>query len=195
MSGCGCGIELKDREERGVLIALLAINGVMFVAEMAAGWYADSTALIADALDMLADAAVYAIALYAVGRSLAHKRRAARLSGWFQILLGLGVLADVARRALTGSEPEPLWMAAVGAVALAANLVCLRLIHRHRHGGAHMRASWIFSCNDVIANAGVILGALLVATLGSPWPDLLIGAAIAALVVSGGVRILRDDGR
>ena len=192
MSGCGCEVEIKDKEQRRVLILLLAINGVMFVAEMIAGIVGDSTALIADSLDMLADATVYAIGLYAVGRSLAAKAKAAHISGIFQVMLGLGVLFDIVRRFIVGSEPESLLMIAVGAVALIANTLCLRLIYKHRQGEVHMRASWIFSKNDVIANLGVIIGGVLVAWLASPWPDLIIGLIIAVIVTHGGVRIIKE---
>ncbi len=195
MSGCGCEMEIKDQEQRGVLRVLLWINAVMFVAELGTGWLSQSTALIADSMDMLADALVYALSLYAVGRSIGHKARAARLSGIFQILLGLGVGIDIVRRLLLGSEPQSAFMMIVGVVALIANLACLVLIARHREGEIHMRASWIFSKNDVIANLGVIAGGVLVRVTGTRWPDLVIGAAIAALVLWGGVRILRDASR
>ena len=192
MSGCGCEIEIKDREQSRVLILLLAINGVMFVAEIIAGTIADSTALIADSLDMLADATVYAIGLYAVGRSLEAKAKAAHISGIFQVMLGLGVMFDIVRRFIVGSEPESLMMMAVGFVALIANSICLVLIYKHRQGEVHMRASWIFSKNDVIANLGVIGGGILVAWLGSSWPDLIIGLIIAAIVVKGGFHIIKE---
>ncbi len=175
-----------------MLVLLLVINGVMFVVEMIAGVMADSTALIADSLDMLADATVYAIGLYAVGRSLAVKAGAAYLSGVFQVLLGVGVLFDIARRFVVGSEPESMVMIGVGIAALIANSLCLALIYKHRQGEVHMRASWVFSQNDVIANLGVVVGGILVAWLASPWPDLLIGLLIATIVVRGGLIIMRD---
>jgi cation diffusion facilitator family transporter len=192
MSGCGCEIEIKNREQSRTLIILLIINGVMFVAEMVAGIIGDSTALIADSLDMLADATIYAIGLYAVGRSLLVKAKAAHISGIFQILLGLGVLFDIVRRFIVGSEPESMVMMVVGAVALIANSICLMLIYKHRQGEVHMRASWIFSKNDIIANLGVICSGALVAWLDEPWPDLVIGLLIAVLVVRGGVQIIKD---
>ena len=164
----------------------------MFVAEIIAGIMGDSTALIADSLDMLADATVYAIGLYAVGRSLLVKAKAAHISGIFQMLLGLGVLFDIVRRFIVGSEPESMMMMAVGVVALVANSICLMLIYKHRQGEVHMRASWIFSTNDVIANLGVICSGALVAWLDSPWPDLVIGLAIAILVIRGGIHIIKD---
>lgn len=181
----------EERLERRTLIALLVINGTMFVAEQVAGWIASSAGLLADSLDMLADASVYGIALYAVGGAKALKRRAAHISGWLQLALALGAFAEVLRRFVFGSEPEPVYMMVVALVALAANIACLALIARHREGGVHMKASWIFSTNDVIANIGVIVAGALVAWTGSRFPDLAIGALIALVVISGAVRILR----
>jgi cation diffusion facilitator family transporter len=189
---CDCEIDVQDGEQTKVLVTLLTINGLMFVLELAIGMFAESTALIADALDMLADATVYGISLYAVGRANHHKVTAASTSGIFQIVLGLGVIVEVARRFITGSEPEPLFMIAIGLLALVANSVCLALIARHRDGDIHMRASWIFSRNDVLANLGVILAGIFVAMLHNPVPDLIIGAVISITVVSGGMRIIRE---
>lgn len=194
MSGCDCAEETDGLEQR-TLVTLLTINGVMFVAEVIVGWIAESTALLADSLDMLADATVYGIALYAASRSGGTQRTAARVSGVLQIALGLGVLVGVMRRAVFGSEPTSHLMIGAGAVALAANLVCLRLISKHRDGGAHMRASWIFSKNDVIANTGVIVAGLLVMVLGSHVPDLVVGSIVVVVVVRGGVQILADSSR
>ncbi|MCS8315717.1 cation transporter, partial [Pseudomonas aeruginosa] len=116
--------------------------------------------------------------------------RAAHLAGFFQILLALGVLVEVARRFLYGSEPESMLMMGIGLVALVANASCLLMIYGHREGGAHMKASWIFSANDVLANIGVIAAGALVAWTGSPYPDLVIGAVVGLVVLNGARRIL-----
>jgi Co/Zn/Cd efflux system component len=180
-----------DEAESRTLGILLAINAVMFVVEMVAAWHAQSTGLLADSLDMLADATVYGVALYAVGRAAALKRRAAHLTGWLQVLLALGVLGEVLRRVLFGSAPEAPLMMGIALLALGANVVCLLLITRNRHYGIHMMAVFICSANDVIANAGVIAAGALVAWTGSNMPDLAIGAVIGLVVLFGGVRILR----
>lgn len=192
MSDCGCDIEIKDRSQSKVLILLLAINAVMFVFELSLGWYAESTGLIADSMDMLADATVYGIGLYAVGKTVTHKAHAALFSGWAQAGLGILILADVIRRVFVGSEPASSLMIAVGLVALAANIICLLLIQGHKEGEVHMRASWIFSKNDVIANMGVIVSGGLVWILGSRWPDLLIGGMIALVILNGARHIIID---
>lgn len=184
-------VETDEKGERSTLMILLVINAVMFVAEFAGGLWAQSTGLIADSLDMFADAAVYGVSLYAVGKAASSQASAARLSGYFQLLLALGALFEVVRRFFGGSEPEAPAMMAISLVALVANVACMALISKHRTGGVHMRASWIFSTNDVIANTGVIFAGALVAWTGSHYPDLIVGLLIALVVLSGAVRILR----
>lgn len=190
--GCGCAAEQAAQLERRTLGVVLAINITMFLVEFSWGWRAGSSGLLADSLDMLADAVVYGLSLMAVGRSLKRQQRAAALSGWLQISLAVGVLADVMRRFLGGSDPLSGPMMGIGVLALIANVICLVLVRRHRGGGVHMRASVIFSTNDTVANLGVIVAGLLVAWSGSALPDLIIGTAISLLVLRGGQRILRD---
>lgn len=188
-------LELSDKtqsaDESRILKILLGINGTMFVIEIVVGWIAQSTGLIADSLDMFADAAIYGISLYAVGKAKESKHRAARFSGYFQLALALGAIAEVMRRFIMGSEPEGLLMIGMATMAFIANVTCLILLAKHREGEVHMRASWIFSTNDVIANLGVIVAGVLVYFTSSTWPDLIIGSIIAAVVLSGALRILR----
>lgn len=183
--------QIPASTEGSTLKLLLVINGAMFLVEITIGWLAESTGLIADSLDMLADAAVYGVSLYAVGKGAAVQAGAARLSGYLQFLLAIGALFEVVRRFLTGSNPEPPFMIGIALLALIANVTCLMLIAKHRQGGVHMRASWIFSTNDVIANIGVIVAGLLVLWTQSALPDLVVGAIIASVVLTGALRILK----
>lgn len=177
--------------EMGTLKVLLFINFGMFIFEIVFGFLSESTGLIADSIDMLADSLVYGVSLYAVGKASSIKNKAARASGYFQMLLVLGVLFEVARRYFYGSEPISSYMIGISLLALAANLACLALIHKHKDGGVHMRASWIFSANDVLANIGVIIAGVLAALTGSRYPDLVIGVLISIIVLSGAIRILK----
>ena len=180
-----------DAAEARVLWQLLSINALMFVVEMLAGWWANSAALVADAADMLADAAVYGVALLAVGRDTESKRWSARLSGLLQLGLGVGTLTETGRRVLAGHSPDEAVMIGVSLLALAANVLCLVLVSKHRDQGVHMRASYIFSANDVLANLGVILAALLVGWTASPLADWIIGGLIGSMILLGAIRILR----
>lgn len=184
--GAGAGAAQEARTLR----VLLGINALMFAIEITVGLFAHSAGLISDSLDNFADASVYGLSLYAVGRSKQLKLRAAHLSGWIQAILALGALSEVMRRFMFGSEPESLLMMGMASLALIANITVLMLIARHRQGEVHMKASWIFTANDVLANIGVILAGALVAWTGSPYPDLIIGALIALVVLNGARRIL-----
>jgi cation diffusion facilitator family transporter len=189
---CDCHLEAKEGIQNRALVLLLAINATMFCAEVVAGILANSTALLADSLDMLADAAIYGIALYAVGKPNIAKSRAAFTSGIFQGVLGLLVVSEVIRHLLYGSEPASLAMMVVGAAALAANVSCLWLLRKQRRGEVHIRASWIFTRTDALANVGTILGGGLVLATRSALPDLIVGAAISLAVLYGSFEIIRD---
>lgn len=187
-------IKAEDKDpssEAKVLKLLLAINGAMFVIEILAGVFADSMGLISDSLDMLADAGVYLVSLYAVGKALEMKKRSAKINGIFQLVLGSGVLIETLRRFYFGSDPEPTYMILVSLVALAANAYCLLLLSSHKEGGVHMKASYICSSTDVMANIGVIIAGVAVFLTKSPYPDLLIGLIVTAIVLRGAVTILR----
>ena len=183
--------DIAPSVEAKTLKYLLGINFTMFVVEIILGFYAESTGLLADGLDMLADSFVYGLSLYAVGKSIAMKHKAAYFSGIMQISLGLLCLVEVGRKFYFGSEPLSNYMIVVSVIALIANLWCLILIHKHKDGEVHMKASWIFSANDVIVNTGVIFSGVLVYFLKSNVPDLIIGGIVSLVVIRGGISIMK----
>jgi Co/Zn/Cd efflux system component len=56
-----------------------------------------------------------------------------------------------------------------------------------------MRSTWLCSRNDVIANVSVLVAALAVYVAQSPWPDIIIGASIAVLVLKSASTVLRES--
>ena len=185
-------VQKKDTDlETKTLKILLAINFGMFLFEIVFGAISESTGLIADSLDMLADSLVYGISLFAVSKVSQVKNKAAFTSGIFQIALALGCFFEVVRRFVFGSNPISSYIIIISSISLIANVTCLFLIYKHKDGGAHMKASWIFSANDVIANVGVIIAGALVALTGSRYPDLVIGMIIAFVVFRGALQILK----
>jgi cation diffusion facilitator family transporter len=198
MSDCGCHAEANTAAERRVLWIALALNAAMAVIGSLAGWWAQSTGLLADALDMLSDATAYAIGLAAIGRSARFKQRAAGVSGSLLLLLGVGVLVEVGRRAWFGSEPIGWPIVATALVSLAVNLTVLRLLRPFRTGEVHLRATWIFTRADVVANIGVVVSGLLILATGWRYPDLVVGAMIGLYVCKEALEILseaREAGR
>ena len=182
----------RQREQRRVLVVVLAINAVMFVLEFGAGVIAGSTALMADASDMLGDAVVYAVSIYALARSERWKAGAAMLKGVVILCLGLGIAVNVALKIESGVPPSSTLMVAFGTLAFAANLVCFRLLTRFRHQDVNMASTWECSRNDLINNCGVLLAAALVWWFASPWPDIAIGGVMALIFLRSAVRVIAD---
>jgi len=100
----------------------------------------------------------------------------------------------MARRFFFGSEPERLVVMGIAFVALITNTTYLLLISKHREGGAHMKASWVFSVNDVVINLWVITAGALVAWTGSNYPDLIIGSIAGIILLNGARPILALKG-
>ena len=193
MPDCGCEAPpLDTREQQRALWIALILNAAMFLIEVGAGLHANSTGLIADGLDMLSDTSAYAIALIAIGRSVTFKLNAARWSGLMLLLLGGSLFLEVIRRFFEGGPPEGIWMIAVSTIALAVNVTVLRLLSRHRDGEVHLRAAWIFTRADVVANAAVILSGLAVIATGIRYFDLAVGAAISLYVIKEAFEILKE---
>jgi cation diffusion facilitator family transporter len=192
MSDCGCHQTANTIEERRILIIALTLNLTMFIIGLVAGIIAQSTSLVADSLDMLADATAYSIGLFAIGRSLRFKSLAAILSGSLLLMLGLGVLIEVIRRAWLGSSPESTIIILVACISLAVNASVLRLLRRFREGEVHLRATWIFTRADVVVNFGVIISGILVALMHSRYPDLIVGFVIGLYVIKEALEIMTD---
>jgi Co/Zn/Cd efflux system component len=193
MSDCGCHVDnVQDANQKRVLQVAFALNAMMFVIGIVAGWLAHSSGLLADALDMLSDSLAYAIALAAMGRTALFKQRAAYLSGGILVLLGLGVVGDTLRRAFLEAEPTGWIMIVSAALSLIVNVTVLRMLAAFRQGEVHLRATWICTRADVVANIGVIVSALMVMVVHRRWPDTVIGLAIGAYVLKGAVQIFSE---
>ncbi|MES2002620.1 MAG: cation transporter [Pseudomonadota bacterium] len=193
MTDCGCQPTAADTpQQRRILKIALGLNGTMFVVGVSAGIVARSSGLIADGLDMLADAIAYAIALAAAGRTDLFKAAAARTSGFVLLTLGIVVLLDVIRRLLTGEAPEGWIMIAVAAVAFAVNLNVLRLLRNQRSKEVHFRATVTFTQVDVIVNLAVIVSGVIVIATGFRFVDLAVGAAIGAYVIKEALEIIKE---
>jgi cation diffusion facilitator family transporter len=182
----------RQDEQRRVLVIVLLINAVMFVAEFGAGIVAGSTALMADASDMLGDALVYAVSIYAIARSDRWKAGAATLKGGVIVLLALGIVYNIVMKVSSGIPPSSTLMLLFGGIALVANVACLRLLWRFRSHDVNMASTFECSRNDVISNVGVLVAAGAVALFASPWPDIATGAVMGIIIFRSAVRVLNE---
>jgi Co/Zn/Cd efflux system component len=183
----------KNQNQKKLLWSVLIINFAFFIIEMTTGLISKSIGLVADSLDMLADSFVYGISLLAVGGTLIKKKQIAKLAGYFQITLAIIGFVEVLRRFFADKElPDFSTMIIVSIFALIANGICLYILQKSKSKEeAHMKASMIFTSNDVIINLGVIVAGILVNYLSSNKPDLIIGTIVFVLVIQGAFRILK----
>ena len=179
-------------KHRNVLVTVLVINAVLFVVEAAAGVLANSTALLADSLDMLGDSLVYGFSLYVLWRSAAWKAKAALLKGVIMAVFGAGVLIQAFYKATAGALPVAETMGVIGLLVLLGNGLCFFLLARHRSDDLNMRSTWLCSRNDIIANFSVLVAALGVKIFDASWPDILVGASIAALFLKSAFTVLHE---
>lgn len=176
--------------QRRILKIVLTLNATMFLVEFTAGVVAGSASLMADAVDMLGDAVVYALSLYALNRGERWKAGAAVAKGGLILVFGAGVLGEVAVKMATGVPPSSKLMMTFGGLALLVNLACLSLLRRFRDHDVNMSSTFECSRNDVLANCGVLVAAAGVALVNAPWPDLVVGLLVAALFLQSALRVL-----
>lgn len=179
-------------EQRRALIIVMLINLAMFVAEFTGGVFARSSALMADSVDMLGDAFVYAISLYALNRGARWEAGAAVTKGAIILVFGIAVIVEIANKIMNGVPPSSTLMLVFGGLALAANLSCLALLWRFRTANVNMSSTFECSRNDVASNIGVLIAAALVGVTASPWPDIAVGLIIALIFLRSAVRVLRE---
>lgn len=181
------------QKQKNVLKITLVINLVLFGIEFFYGTIAHSTSLLADSLDMLGDAFVYGISLYAIGRSTKWNASISMAKGVTMTIFGVWVVGQAVYRFISPAMPTAETMGWVAGLALLANLSCAALLLRFRNDDINMRSTWLCSRNDVIANLGVLVAAAFVAVTNSRYPDLIVGVGIAILVLSSAYGVLRES--
>jgi Co/Zn/Cd efflux system component len=185
--------EGMSADYRRRLWLVIAINAGMFLIEIAAGAFAGSQSLQADALDFAADAATYGLSLAVIGAHVRVRARAALVKGVSLTLMGLWVFGSTAYHVFFLGIPRAEIMGGVGVLALVANLASVLILIRYKDGDANVRSVWLCSRNDAIGNVAVMLAAVGVWETGTSWPDLTVAAIMAGLFLSSSVQILRQS--
>ena len=193
MSSCcddDCAIDALRVRQRGTLRIVLGVNGVMFLVIMAAAFYGESTALLADSLDNFGDALTYGLSLYAVSRGAAVKAKVALFKGGLIFLAACAVAGQIVYKVFVPSVPIFEVMGAFSLLGLAANSFCLYLLWRHRHEDVNMSSVWECSRNDIASNLAVFMAAGAVWLTNSGWPDILIAMGLVWLLMRSSIRVI-----
>jgi len=188
--GSGASFEGLSTDYKRRLWAVIAINAVMFAAEMVAGHLAGSRALQADALDFLGDTLTYGMSMAVIGASLRVRASAALIKGFSLLAVGLWVFGSTIYTVFVLGVPQAQVMGAIGFLALAANMASVLLLVKYKDGDANVRSVWLCSRNDAIGNVAVMLAALGVWGTQTGWPDVIVAALMAGLFTWSAVQIL-----
>ena len=181
-----------DHLQKRTLLTVLVLNFGLFVVLGIGGLMANSSALLANAVDNASDAVVYLLSFLAVGRAMIWKKRAAKASGIMLLIVAAMVLIDAVRRFIYGSDPGGWTMIVLALIAGVINLICLELIRRQKSDDVNMKAAETFSFNDFASNGGILVAGGLVMWLNQSWPDLVVGIIVAAIALKGGLDILKS---
>lgn len=184
-----------DPEYRRALTIVVALNLGFGLCELFGGFLANSQALKADSLDFLGDGSISLAGLLALAWTARARSRVALAQGLFLGALGVGVIGFGIWRAFHATLPEATLMGGIGVVALGINVAAALILSRFRDGDANVRAIWLFSRNDALANVAVIVAAGLVAWTGRGWPDLAVAGVIALLFLHSAYEIVSDARR
>ncbi|MBP8119688.1 MAG: cation transporter [Burkholderiales bacterium] len=182
-----------DGRYRNVLWVALIVNAAMFLVEIIGGIGAQSTSLLADAIDFFGDAVNYGVSLFVLSQAMVWRSRTALAKGITMGLYGIVVLAATIYNISQGVKPEAVTMGAIGLLALAANLSVAVLLYRFRQGDANMRSVWLCTRNDAIGNVAIVIAALGVFGTGTGWPDFIVAAIMGTLGITAAISVIRQS--
>ncbi len=191
MSADCCEIPAERPGLRRVLWIALILNSLMFFLEIGYGWFAESAALKADAVDFFGDAVNYGLSLFVLSSALAVRARASLIKASMMGLFGVGVLGNAFVNLVSGSSPHGSTMSSIGILALAVNVGVAVLLFKFREGDSNIQSVWLCSRNDAIGNIAVILAGLGVSYFSANWPDLAVAILISVLNVTSAVRVFQ----
>ncbi len=167
---------------RRVVRIVMLLNLAYFGVEFAVAIAIKSVSLFADSIDFLEDASINLLILVAFGWTALWRARVGMVLAGILLVPGLATLWAAWEKWNLPIAPDPVALTLAGLGALAVNFTCAVLLARHQHhGGSLSRAAFLSARNDVLANVAIIATGFFTAYTLSPWPDLVVGLAIAAV--------------
>jgi cobalt-zinc-cadmium efflux system protein len=187
------------------LAASLGLGVVILVVELVAGVAANSLALLADAGHMFADVSGVGLSLAAVwvaARPPTRRRSfglyrleivAAAANAVLLLAITIVIVVEAVQRLLHPPAVEPTIVIGVAVVALAANLVSLRLLSGGHEESLTVRGAYLEVAGDLLGASSVLVAGIVVATTGWLQADAVASLVVATLIVPRTVALLRDS--
>ncbi len=177
---------------RRTVILVAVLNLAYFGVEFGVARTIGSVSLFADSVDFLEDASLNTLIAVALGWTARHRAWLGTALAGVLLVPSIATLWSAWTKFHAPLPPAPGRLSIVAAGALAVNLCCASLLVRHRkHGGSLVRAAFLSSRNDVLANVVMIAAGLITALTRSGWADLSVGLAIAWLNADSALKVYR----
>lgn len=187
------------------LSAAIGIGIAVLVIELIAGIAANSLALIADAGHVFADVSGMALSLIAI-RLAARPPTGTRSFGLYRLemlaaavnavlllVIAIVVGVEAIRRFAVPPDVQPSLVVIVAVVALAANLVSLRLLAPGQRESLTMRGAYLEIAGDLMGALAVLVAGLVIVATDWRQADAVASIFVAVLIVPRTVRLLRDS--
>lgn len=191
-------------QQRGRLVAVLAITLTILLTEIIGGLLAHSLVLLADAAHMTADAAGVSLSLLAVffasrpattARTFGYQRAeilAAVVNAVLLLVLGVFILVAAIRRLIDPGHASPTVMLIFGVVAALGNGASLLLLQRGQGKSLNVRGAYLEVLSDLLGAAAVLVAAAVIATTGFERADPLASLFVGLLIVPRTLRLLKQ---
>ncbi len=189
--------------QRGLVFALVATAFVAAL-EFWGGARSHSLALTSDAVHVCMDLFALGLALVAAAGAArpADPRRTfgygrievlgALVNGTLLLVATIVIAYAAVRRFGAPVEPHAATMAGVAAIGLALNVCVGVVLHRQSKRDLNVRAALFHVLGDALGAAAVIAGGIVIALTHSAWIDPALSLFVAAIIVAGVFRVMRD---
>jgi cobalt-zinc-cadmium efflux system protein len=181
----------------------MGLTALILLVEVAGGWYANSLALLSDAVHVLTDLGslglTYGAFVLASRPATARKTwgwyrlevLAALLNGALLVALAAGIFIESFRRLHDPPVVLPGPMILAAAVGLAGNIATVAILAGGRRN-LNLRAALLHVVSDTLVSVGVVATAVVLFATGWKGADPFMGLAIGLVIVVGAIRLLRE---
>jgi len=183
----------------------VGLNAVFVAAEVVAGLWSSSLALLADAGHNLSDVLALLLAWGATvlakraptGRRTYGLRKAtilASLANAVMLLVAVGVIVSESVRRL--AQPAGIATTVVmltAGLGVVINTTTAVLFFRGRGHDLNVRGAYLHMASDAAVSLAVVIGAAVIAATGLYWVDPALSLLISAVIVIGTWSLLRDS--
>jgi cobalt-zinc-cadmium efflux system protein len=167
-------LEESSKDEKKAFYWALWIVLFFMVLEIVGGFYANSLALISDALHMFVDAGALIIALFV--SYLIHRPATQKKSYGYHRAEILGALAngiilwvligfliyEAIERLFNPPEVDGSIVFLIAFIGLIANFFMIKILHPGNKGSLNLKASYIHVLGDLLTSVGVIISGILI---------------------------------